>query len=62
MADQLIVRRIGLILSIATCALAVGAQAKGLLTRTPDESLYPEIVSALGAESAWPHLRGDLGK
>ena len=54
-------RRIGLFLSIATCALAVCAQSKGLLHRPSDQTTDPEVSSELGVESAWPHLRQDLG-
>lgn len=53
-------RRIGMFLSIATCALAVFAQSKILVNRPSDKSVYPEFSSELGAESAWPHLRQDL--
>lgn len=54
-------RRIGLFLSIATCALAVCAQSKILLNRPSDRTMAPEVSSDLGVESAWPHLRQDLG-
>lgn len=54
-------KRIGLFLSIATCALAVCAQSKGLITRSLDKTLRAESSSELGVESAWPHLRQDLG-
>lgn len=56
-----IMRRIGLFLSIATCALAVCAQSKTLLNRPSDRTIDPEVSSELGVESAWPHLRQDLG-
>ena len=52
--------RIGLYISIATCALAVCAQAKSFSIRHSETSLNPEI-SHLGVESAWPHLRQDFG-
>ena len=54
-------RRIGLILSIATCALAVCAGSKSLPNRPWDKVVDPELSSELGVESAWPHLRQDLG-
>lgn len=54
-------RRIGLLLSLATCALAVCGQTKGLLIRQSDKTPYSELSAELGVESAWPHLRQDLG-
>ena len=54
-------RRIGMFLSVATCALAIAAQTKSLLLRQSDDSLSPELSTDLGVESAWPHLRQDLG-
>jgi hypothetical protein len=53
--------RIGFYLSIATCALAVCAQTKSLLVRHSENALNPDGSSHLGVESAWPHLRQDLG-
>jgi hypothetical protein len=52
-------RRIGLFLSLATCALAVCTQTK---FRQSDKPLYFELPAELGVESAWPHLRQDLGE
>lgn len=61
MPTYITTRRISVLLSIAACALAVGAQTKNLLIRHSDATLYPEFSSELGVESAWPHLRQDLG-
>ena len=55
-----IVRRIGLFLSIATCAIAVGALPKSLVNRPSTHIPDPEVSTELGIESAWPHLRTDL--
>jgi hypothetical protein len=53
-------KQIGLFLSIAVCALFVGAHSKGLIS-SPDKTLNEEPASEeLGVESAWPHLRNDF--
>lgn len=46
----------GVVLTVALCALAFGAQSKQLLSRFPAGR---EEGEPLGCESAWPHLRTD---
>ena len=59
MPTNVTVRKIGLFLSLATCALALCAQTK---FRQSDKPPYSELSAELGVESAWPHLRQDLGE
>ncbi len=55
-----VMRRIGLFLSLATCAVAVCALPKTLANRPSEHITDPEVSTELGVESAWPHLRPDL--
>ena len=48
----------GLLISIAACALVVGTQARTLTQRTEEQGLTTE----LGLESAWPHVRTDFSR
>ncbi|ULA58664.1 MAG: hypothetical protein LZF60_80056 [Nitrospira sp.] len=45
----------GVLLSIAACAIVVGTHARTATQRT-DES----VTTELGLESAWPHVRVDF--
>lgn len=56
MAGFMIHKKIGLILSIAACAIVVGTQAKSLTQQSDDQGSSAD----LGLESAWPHLRVDF--
>ncbi len=58
MAGFVMHKQIELILSIATCAFVVGAQAKSLTQQVNDRGLAPDS----GLESAWPHLRVDFSR
>lgn len=53
-------KQVGVLLSLAACALVVGSQSKGLLQRVTDRGLRVEPAAELGLESALPHLRVDL--
>ena len=48
----------GLLLSIAACAVVVGAQAR-TVTQRPDKQ---GLTTELGLESAWPHVRVDFSR
>lgn len=49
---------VGLLLSIAACAIVVGTQARAAAQRADEQSLTRE----LGLESAWPHVRVDFSR
>jgi hypothetical protein len=51
-------KQVGILLSVAACALVVGTQVKSLTQRSEDRALSTE----LGLESAWPHLRLDFSR
>jgi len=56
-----VAQRAGLLVSIITCALVVYAHSKCLLTRHLNQAFNSGLSLACGAESAWPHLREDIG-
>ena len=54
--------RIGLLLSLTACAVAICVQAKYSLHRPSEQVGDQEFFSALGGEAAWPYLRQDLSR
>ncbi|MCS6296843.1 MAG: hypothetical protein H8K09_11460 [Nitrospira sp.] len=51
-------KHLGLLLSIAACAVVIGTQARTVAQRGDDQGLTTE----LGLESAWPHVRVDFSR
>ena len=48
-----------LFLSIAACALMIGAQLRGFMHRLTTRRMGAAPSAELGLESAWPHVRMD---